>query len=523
MTMIEQVVCKENEIVEGELKLFEVGPGKVLVSKYEGKLSAVSSKCTHYGAPLNTGAYKDGKVRCPWHGACFSTVTGDIEDYPGLDSLQKYEIFVKDGDVVVKGTEETLSQSKRVKCMTFDGNSEETTLIIGGGGAAIVCAETLRQQGYAGLIIMATKEHHVPYDRPKLSKMLNSEASKLYLRSKEFFEENNITLATNKEVVELDSSSNRVKYKDGSEQQYSQLFIATGGRPRLLNVPGHGLKNIFYLRSPEDGNQIHNESQGKNVVILGTGFIGMEIASYLASKANSVTVIGSGRTKVPFERNLGSKIGAMFMKLHEEKGVKLNLSESLKEIHGKDGSVTGVKLSNGTELPADVIIAGIGVTPCTEFAKDSGLSINKQGNIVVDKYMRTNIKNIYAGGDIVSFPYCYDNDKLINIGHWQLAAAHGRCAAMNMGGKVTPVRTVPFFWTQQYGKSLRFAGFCNDYDEILYEGNVEEMKFAAYYCRNGKVYSMACMNMGAKASEMAFVIESGENMTAQQVRALYSS
>ncbi|XP_066929188.1 apoptosis-inducing factor 3-like [Clytia hemisphaerica] len=520
--MLEQEVCNESDVSEGQMKQVEFGSGKILLSKYNGQISAVSGKCTHYGAPLITGAYKDGKVRCPWHGACFNAVTGDIEDFPGLDSLHKYEVAIKNGKVIVKGSENTLKDFRCIKPMEDSCATKEIFLIIGGGGAAITCAETLRQQGFTGKIIMATSENHVPYDRPKLSKMLNAEPSKLYLRTPEFLKEKNIEVLYGKKAMKVDLQDKTVVFEDGTSQKYTKLFTATGGSPKLLNVPGSELGGVLYLRTPDDANQIDKLCPEKEIVILGTGFISMELAAYFSSKCKSVTVIGSGRTKYPFEKLLGDRIGKMYYNQHTSKGVKLIMDSPVKELVGENGKVAGVVLSNGQTIKADVVLVGIGVTPSTKYFNGAGVQMNSLGYVIVDKYLCAS-SDVYCGGDIVSFPYHYGDNEMINIGHWQLASNHGRCAAMNMLGKETPCVTVPFFWTQQYGKSLRYAGYAGGYDEILYEGNVEELTFAAYYFRKGKFVAIACINMGAKASEMALLIQDNQLPSMEDMKAKITS
>ncbi|XP_065647012.1 apoptosis-inducing factor 3 isoform X2 [Hydra vulgaris] len=505
--MIKQIVCNATDLREGELKEFDLGPGKVLLSKVNGQISAVSSKCTHYGAPLITGAYKNGKVRCPWHGACFSTITGDIEDFPGLDCLQAFKVEVNDGKVIVIANEESLINFRRVKSMDgYCSENKNIILILGGGVSALICAETLRQEGYQGEIIMATKESHVPYDRTKLSKALNTKASDLYLRDINFLNEKGIIMAFNKLAVSVDIIQRKVLFADHSFQSYTKLFIATGSQPRHLDIPGNDLENIFYLRTPENANDIDSACINKDIVILGSGFIGMELACYFINKAKSVSVVG--RTSVPFEKLLGERVGKSLKMLHIAKGVKF-FESSIKELIGTQGKVVGVVLADGTVIKTDVVISGIGVSPSTEFLENSSVVRDECGFIKVDQFMRCNT-DVYAGGDIVSFPYVYDSGKYINIGHWQVASAHGRYAALNMLEKNVPLVTVPFFWTSLYGNSLRYAGYCSSFDQILYEGNVEELKFVAYYCRDGQVRAVASMNCGAKASEMAFKIESGD-------------
>lgn len=511
-----EAVCEENEVIEGAMKQFALGSGKILLTKYKGEISAVSAKCTHYGAPLATGSYSNGRVRCPWHGACFSTVTGDIEDFPGLDSLHKYDVNIKDGKVFVSYNEESMSNFRRIKEMTSSCSVGKTFLLLGGGAASMLCAENLRQEGFEGQVIIATQENHLPYDRPKLSKQMQAEASTLYLRDENFLKEKNIHIIF-KKVESVDVDKRMVTFSDNSKQSYDKLFVGTGGTPRTLSIPGADLENVLYLRSPEDGNRIHNACQEKNVVVIGTGFIGMEVAAYLNKKAKSVSVVGSGRVKIPFAALLGEKIGSMFLKMHKDKGVKFFMDSGAKEINGADGKVQSVVLKDGTVIPADIVISGIGVVPSTTFLKDTNVKLDNRGNLVVDEFLYAG-NNVYGGGDIVSFPYWYDGGKYVNIGHWQLASAHGKCAALNMLDKKTPIRSVPFFWTGQFGKSLRYAGHCTSFDEIIYEGDVDEMKFTAYYCRENKVYAVAAMNMGAKASEVAFLLQDGTCPPANKLR-----
>nr|DBA34222.1 TPA: hypothetical protein GDO54_001802 [Pyxicephalus adspersus] len=224
-------LCKESDIKDGEMREFEVLGSSILLVKSNGTFSAVGNKCSHYGAPLSKGSLAGDRVRCPWHGACFNVKTGDIEEFPGLDSLPCFTVKVENGSVHIVTSKKALENVKRVKAMSRHCASDRSIVaIIGTGPAALVCAETLRQEGYTGQIIMVTKEKHLPYDRTKLSKAMNAKPEDIYLRTKEFFSQYDIEVRMEKEAVSVNTDEARVKFRDGSFLQYSQLLIATGSR-----------------------------------------------------------------------------------------------------------------------------------------------------------------------------------------------------------------------------------------------------------------------------------------------------
>ncbi|XP_067121328.1 apoptosis-inducing factor 3 isoform X2 [Centruroides vittatus] len=452
--VVEVTVCREDDLENGEMKVYELGQqGSVLLVKEDGTFSALGTKCTHYNAPLIKGVLSNGKIRCPWHGACFNSKTGDIEDFPGLDSLPCYRVRVDGGEVKVSASSHEVGKNKRVKPTskrTVD--DKRTFIVIGGGGAGQTCVETLRQEGFTGRLILISKEPNRPYDRPKLSKALSAKAEDLALRSPDYYQSADIELWLNREVTSIETEKRLLTCSDGTSIQYDAIMIATGGRPRTLdNVD---LKNIHYLRSVEDANVIAEKSRKKNVVILGTSFIGMEVAAYLADKANSISIIGS--STVPFLNVLGEDIGKGLQKLLEEHEIKFYNGNGIVEFVGNKGILTEVVLKTGEHIPADICVIGIGVLPSTEFLENTNIKLNSSKQIIVDEYMKTNVDGIFAGGDIVEFPLTV-MDARVNIGHWQLAMAHGRCAALNMLNKNEKLLTVPFFWSMLFGKSVRYA------------------------------------------------------------------
>ncbi|XP_075710288.1 apoptosis-inducing factor 3-like [Rhinoderma darwinii] len=516
--MITQELCKDLDMKDGEMREFQVQGQSILLVKNNGVFSAVGNKCSHYGAPLSKGVLVGDRVRCPWHGACFNVRNGDIEEFPGLDSLPCYKVTVENGSVCIVTSKKALESVKRVKSMSSRSTGDRSTVvIIGTGPAGLVCAETLRQEGYTGRIVMVTREKHIPYDRTKLSKAMNATAVEIYLRPTEFYKEHDIEVLTEKEAVSISTDEAKVKFKDGSVLQYSQLLIATGSRPRELKCPGSTLQNVFYLRSPEDAHAISEAATGKNVVVMGSSFIGIEVAAFLADKASSVSVIG--KSDVPFQVVLGTQVGEVAMKMLKKHGVNFYMRTEAREIRGSNGQVKEVMLRNGTPLPADVVVAGIGVTPVSNFLKGSRVAKDTKGAIYVDQFMRTSVPDVYAAGDVVSFPLAMMDGHRANIGHWQMAHSHGRIAALNMLNKQVPVTSVPFFWTSLLGKSIRYAGYGEGYTEIVMKGTLEELKFLAFYLKDDLVVAVSSMNFDPVVSQVAEIICSGKRITKKDVLA----
>ncbi|KAJ8044206.1 Apoptosis-inducing factor 3 [Holothuria leucospilota] len=458
----------------------------------------------------------NGRVRCPWHGACFNTKTGDIEDFPGVDSIPCFKVRVEGNDVIVQAQKKQLQSHKRIKKMSLkSADDDKVFLIIGGGGAGLMCAETLRQEGFGGRIVIATKEKYLPYDRPKLSKAMESSAESIQLRKEDFFQVYDIEVKVEHEAVSVDTELNSVKFQNGDALSYEKLLIATGGLPRKLDIPGNDLKNICSLRSPDDANYIALSGKERNVVVVGSSFIGMEVASFFTGKARSVTVIGRG--PVPYATSLGEQIGGAVLKLAESKGVKFHMNCSVREFKGENGVLSSIVLTTGENIAADLCVLGVGVNPCTDFIQGSGVQLSSKNYVVVNKHLCTNNSDVFAAGDIVEFPLHYNNDLAVNIGHWQIAHYHGRIAAFNMVGHEVEVETVPFFWTAVFGKNIRFSGYNHGFDDVIISGSLVELKFIAYYARGDYVVAVATLNSDPVASKFAEFLASGKRLKKSQV------
>lgn len=501
---VEGIVCQDSDIQNDEMKVFKLGEeGDVLLIRQNGELHALGNKCTHYGAPLVQSALGSGRLRCQWHGACFNITTGDIEDFPGLDSLPCYEVTVDDNNVKVRAKRAELQTNKRSKILTaLDAANKSHIIVVGGGPSAATCVETLRQEGFSGKLTMIARENSVPYDRIKLSKSLDLDVKKAQLRPECFYKQNSVNVLQGKTATSVDTNTNEVTLSSGEVYNYSQLYIATGCKALKAKVPGADLQQVVVIRGFEDAknaNQFINPDA--EVVVLGASFIAMEVASYCADKVKSVTVIG--RDEIPFRPVLGPEIGAAVKTLFESKGVKFVMNSGVQAcVPNSDGNLEFVELIDGTKLRADLCVMGIGSGFNTDFLKGSGIEMNPNGSITANENLQTNISNVYVGGDIAHAPVFSNCDEKSSIGHFGLAMYHGRIAALNMLGKNTPLRAVPYFWTMLFGKGIRYAGH-GTYDKILYQGDVNEFKFVAYYLKGNEVIAISSCGMDPIVSQYA--------------------
>uniref|UniRef100_A0A7N8YEC9 Apoptosis inducing factor mitochondria associated 4 n=1 Tax=Mastacembelus armatus TaxID=205130 RepID=A0A7N8YEC9_9TELE len=511
------VVCQEADLEDGQMREVTVGDQKVLLVRTQGQYSAVGSQCSHYNAPLVKGALVGDRVRCPFHGACFNVRTGDIEEYPGLDCLPIYRVKVEDGKVYVSINKKSLTLTKRVKKMcSMVPDIKHTVLLVGGGPASLVCAETLRQNCYQGRVIIITKDTYPPFDKPKLSKAMNLDVSSILLRSGDFYQQYGIEVWTQKEVVSVNPADKTVKLSDGALQHYDQLLVSTGCKARPLNCPGGDLKGVKLLQSYEDAKEIHSSCVGQKAVVIGASFIGMEVASYLSDKAASVSIVGS--TRYPYERSLGPEVGKMTMQMLEEHNVKFYMNDAITEIRGEHSKVTP-PVDQPIHGPETKAICFSGVIPTSDFLTGSGVKLDSRKAVIVDKFMRTNIPDVFSAGDVTTFPLTIRGDQRVNVGHWQMSQAQGRVAALNMLKKPTKIESVPFFWTVLLGKSIRYTGYGEGYTEIIFKGKVEERKFLAFYIKDEVVVAAASLMFDPAVARIAELMATGQVLTKAQAQA----
>ena len=515
---------------EGALKAFPTPDGgpQVLLTRQLGIVHAFAPNCPHYGAPLEKGKILGGKLVCPWHHACFRIESGHLCEPPALDDLPKYTVREADGRILVQvppAPPASTDKPDATPTAELGGTSPpapeaapadgRTFVIIGGGAAGEYAAQTLRREGYRGRLVVVSAEAEAPYDRTKLSKGYlagKAQPASLPLREKDFYQTQKIELLLNARATGLDLKRQQISFEHQPPLHYDQLLLALGGTPNLLpKLPGHDLKNVLPLRTQPDADALlATTKNAQQVVIIGSSFIGMEAASSLIGEGRAVTVVA--QEKVPFERVLGPEIGAMFQKLHEEKGVKFEVEAEVTELLGEEGQVHSVRLKSGQLLPADVVVLGVGVRPATDFLKDT-FTLAKDGGLTADAYLQV-AENVYAAGDIAHYPLAA-TDQPARIEHWRLAQQHGRVAARNMLGRREAFTTAPFFWTQQYGKSLRYAGHAEKWDEIHYFGEVAKQDFIALYVLGGRIIAAAGMGRDA---DMIYLAELLNNRQMPLVR-----
>ncbi|KAI9150369.1 Apoptosis-inducing factor 1 [Paramyrothecium foliicola] len=488
-----------------EVEVEGVENGKVLLVNAAGKVQAIGAKCTHYGAPLVKGVLtSSGRLTCPWHGACFNAKTGDVEDAPALDALPVFGITERDGAVYISGEEAAIKGSRRTpnfKCHSSGDAQDEKILVVGGGSGALGVVEGLREKGHTGPLTVISNEGYLPIDRTKLSKSLMTDVEKLAFRNKSWFESGSVEWVEG-EVTDVDFSERRVTTKSGGQFAYTKLILATGGTPKLLPLQGFKvLGNIFTLRTIHDTKKITaaiGESKGKKIVVVGSSFIGMELAN-ATSKDNTVTVVGM--EQVPLERVLGSEVGAGIQKSFEAKGVKFHLGASIDkaEPSGSDPSVVGaVYLKDGTKIEADLVILGVGVSPATEYLRDNKvLRLEEDGSIKTDETFKVvGLKDVYAIGDIATFPYHGPggDGKYVRIEHWNVAQNAGRAVATSITSpSIKSHQFVPVFWSA-LGSQLRYCGNTMvGWDDLVLRGDPGAGKFVAYYAKGDTILAVATM------------------------------
>ncbi|MDU0370707.1 FAD-dependent oxidoreductase [Hymenobacter endophyticus] len=491
---------------EGEMRTFTVASGAtVLLLRRQGQYVALAPNCPHYGAPLEKGRIVHDQLVCPWHHACFRIPDGHLCQPPALDNLPSYPVRVADGRVWVqlptKPTAATNSPDATPTALV-GGNAPapnaaapdtRTFVIVGGGAAGQFAAQTLRAEGFGGRLVMVTAETAAPYDRTKLSKAyLAGEAGSkaLPLRKDEFYERHRIEILSDTRATGLSLRTRQLKLSGRGPLHYDALLLAPGCIPNTLpKLPGYDLAGVLPLRSASDAEQMRQlVAKAKRVVIIGSSFIGMEAAASLVGEERQVTVVAQDAE--PFARILGSKIGRMFRNLHRRHGVRFRVEAEVVCLEGKDGHVTAVRLASGQRLPADAVVLAVGVRPATNFLAET-FDLEKDGGLRVDAHLCA-APHVYAAGDVALFslPAGLGQHR---IEHWRVAQQHGACAARNMLGQNTAFQAVPFFWTQQFGKSLRYAGHATVWDEIIFHGDVRRHKFLALFSYQNKLVAAAGM------------------------------
>jgi NADPH-dependent 2,4-dienoyl-CoA reductase/sulfur reductase-like enzyme/nitrite reductase/ring-hydroxylating ferredoxin subunit len=464
----------------------------VLLSRQGDDVCAVGGTCTHYGAPLAEGLVIDGEVRCPWHHACFSLRTGQAIKAPAFAALATWRVDIVDDTIFVRG-ENGVAESPPARPRADPKN----IVIIGGGAAAYAAAVRLRELGFSGSLSMLSADDAAPCDRPNLSKdYLAGTAPEdwIPLQSSGFYSEKNIDLQLECEIAHIDAGSRQVTTSAGKTYAYDALLIATGAEPVRLPTPWSDLPNVFALRSLADARRVIAATAGaKSAVLIGAGFISMEAAGALRTRGLDVHVIA--REQVPLERVFGPEFGGFVTRLHQQHGVVFHLQGAVSDFDGKT-----VTLADGGQIPADLLIVGVGVKPRVELAAAAGLTV--QDGIMVDEYLRTSDPAVFAAGDVARYRRGSEH---FRIEHWVHAQRQGQAAAANMLGAEQVFDDVPFFWTNHYGLDLRYTGHATEWDELRIDGSLSAHDCMARFFRAGKL--LAAASIGRELENLAVEAE----------------
>lgn len=369
---------------------------------------------------------------------------------------------------------------------------KETIAIVGAGHAAGQAIATLKQNKFNGRTVLIGDEPYLPYQRPPLSKKyLAGEltAERLYVKPDAFYQSAQIELRLNTRVCNIDRSTRQVTTIDDEEVAYDKLILAVGSRVRRLQVEGSDLEGIHYLRSIADADGIRAAvSTAKRVVIVGAGYIGLEVAAVCRQRGLDVTVLEMADRVM--SRAVSPQVSDFYQKMHESHGVKLSLSTGISRFCG-DGNVRSVITSDGQTFAADFVVVGIGILPNVELAESAGLKVND--GIVVNDQCQTMDSDIYAVGDCTSHPNAiYDTQLRLESVHNALEQA--KTAASNICGVEMHYSQVPWFWSDQYDLKLQIAGLSQGYDKAILRGNPESASFSCLYLKEGILIAVDAIN-----------------------------
>jgi apoptosis-inducing factor 3 len=484
------------ELSDGHMLLGHVGEEPVLLARRGDEYFAIGAVCSHYGGPLAEGLMVDDTVRCPWHHACFSLRTGEALRAPALSPVACWTVERRDDMLFVRDRKETPAPKSGPAPASGSG-SPERIVIVGGGAAGFAAAEKLRRAQWQGSIVMLSDDDAPPVDRPNLSKDYlagNAPEDWIPLRPTSFYAENGIELRLGAEVAAIDVRAREVALADGDKVPYDRLLLATGAAPVRLTIPGAELPHVRVLRKLADCRAIIGlAATARRAVVLGASFIGLEVAAALRARKLEVHVVAP--EKRPMERILGAQMGDFVRVLHEEHGVVFHLEETAAAI-----AENQVMLKSGKTLAADLVIAGIGVRPRTQLAEKAGIALDR--GVLVDSYLKTNVPEIFAAGDIARWPDPRSGEN-IRVEHWVVAQRQGQCAALNMLGLRERFTAVPFFWSQHYDVPINYVGHAETWDELTIEGDIGARDCLLRYKRAGRVLAAASIyrdleNLGAE-------------------------
>jgi 3-phenylpropionate/trans-cinnamate dioxygenase ferredoxin reductase component len=388
--------------------------------------------------------------------------------------------------------------------------SGPTFVIVGASLAGARAAEALRTEGFEGQIILIGHERHYPYERPPLSKgyLQGSEGrDSIFVHEESWYPEHGIDLRLGAGVTAIDRELHQVTLSSGEAVGYDKLLLTTGATPTLLPVPGAGANGVQYLRSVDDSERLRGTlSSASSVVIVGAGWIGLEVAAAARNAGVAATVVSM--EDQPLLAVLGPEVAPVFADLHREHGVDLRLGTEVDRILVSADAATGVRLADGTELPADAVIVGIGVTPAAELAEAAGLDVD--GGVLTNASLQTSDPDIYAAGDVARAYHPLVGTRL-RVEHWANARHQPVAAARAMLGQEVAYDRLPYFFSDQYDLGMEYTGYvtADSYDRVVFRGDVGKREFVAFWMSRGLVLAGMNVNIWDVTDDIRDLIRDG--------------
>lgn len=489
-----------DDLSDGAILTGHANGEPVVVVRTGGEVFALDANCTHYGVPLGGGIVVDGTIRCPAHHSRFDLRTGQAVAAPALRQTRCWNAEVRDGRVFVTGKREAAPAAAAAS----SADAPRSVVIIGAGAAGSACAEMLRRLGFAGTVTMIDATADGPVDRPNLSKDYlagNAPEEWIPLFPPEWYAENRVDLVLGSRANAIDVEARRVRLMNGKTYDYDALLIATGSEPVRLPVSQREVPHLFYLRTLADSRAIIKAAEGaKKAVVVGSSFIGLEVAASLRARGLDVDVVS--QEPLPLANVLGPELGWAIQRLHQDHGVTFHLKDGVAGIGGKT-----VALKSGPTLEADLVVVGIGVRPGIALGQWAGLKV--EGGIVVDEYLQTSAPGIWAAGDVCRWPDPWTGQR-IRSEHWVVGQRQGQTAARNMLGMREAFNAAPFFWSAHYDVTISYVGHAEKWDAIELDGEPREHDCTAVYRKNGKPLAIATIARDRASLRAEAGIEAGD-------------
>jgi apoptosis-inducing factor 3 len=490
--------CEIESVDDGGMLLGHAFDEAILVARQGSELFAIGATCTHYGGPLAKGLMVDCTVRCPWHHARFDLRTGEAIAGPALSNTSSWKIEKRGARFFVTSKSDAKPSHK-------PKSSPVSVIIVGGGAAGNAAAEMLRREGYEGPVTMISADEFLPYDRPNLSKdYLAGTAPEEWipLRPTDFYREQKINSLTNTSVTAIHPTTKHVTLSDGRSLAYDALLLATGAEPVRLEIPGGGLPHVYYLRTLADSRRIIEKAKyAKRAVVIGAGFIGLEVAASLRERKLEVAVVG--KEALPLEKVLGPDLGTLIRETHESHGVKFHLGRTPAAIQDRN-----VQLDDGTILDCDLVVVGIGVRPDVALAEKTGIATDN--GVVVNEFLETNIPGIFAAGDIARWPD--PRAGRIRVEHWVVAERQGQTAARNILGAREQFMAPPFFWSNHFDLHIRYVGHGSGRDRATVSGNLKAKDASVIFRDGDKLTAVASVGRDLENLKAELALERGDEV-----------